>query len=405
MSMPVTEHEGTNRPAVAMICNSLPPYRLHMHARVAREIPQIRLFSILTHARTDVSWTVAPPPEVGLTLFGGDHTTEDQARPRYALREWRKGGRIIRWLKENSVRAVVSAGYNDAGRYRIIRWCKAHGVPCFVWGDSNILGDRVKGLKAIIKKAVVGRIIRSCTGVFRCGERGTAFFAKYGAQPHRMFPFPLEPDYDLIRNITADKLAHVRKDYKLTEHRRRLVFSGRLIQLKRVELLLDAFSAIAPQRPEWDLVIIGDGPMRQELASRVPAELASRITWAGFLDDQPAISAIYRACDALVLPSDYDAWALVLNEAAAAGLAIVCSDVVGAAPELVHDGVNGFTFPRGDLPALTRCLLDVTDPGRIDALKAASTTVLEEWRRVGDPVQGMRQALQFCGVLPQSPTA
>jgi hypothetical protein len=72
---------------------------------------------------------------------------------------------------------------------------------------------------------------------------------------------------------------------------------------------------------------------------------------------------------------------------------------VGAAAELVRDGVNGRVFPPGDLRALTHSLLEVTDPARIDAMKAASAGVLADWRRVADPIQGLRRGLEASGVL------
>jgi glycosyltransferase involved in cell wall biosynthesis len=147
------------------------------------------------------------------------------------------------------------------------------------------------------------------------------------------------------------------------------------------------------------LVIAGDGPLRQSLQALIPAEFTPRISWTGFIDDQATLSAIYRLSDILVLPSDYEPWALVINEAAAANLAIVSSSVVGAAAELVQDGVNGRLFPKGDLAKLSQCLLEVTDPRRIEKLKSASRQVLQQWRIRGDPVHGLRQALQSAGTI------
>jgi glycosyltransferase involved in cell wall biosynthesis len=177
------------------------------------------------------------------------------------------------------------------------------------------------------------------------------------------------------------------------------VYSGRLVPEKRVDLAIDAFACVAAQRPEWDLVIAGDGVLRAELEARVPAPLRPRVTWTGFLADPADVSAVYRLCDVLVLPSDYEPWALVVNEAAAAGLAVVSSSVVGAAHELVREGVNGALFPPGQVGAAAAALLSVTDPSRVDALRAGSARVLEAWRKQGDPVEGLRAALRHCGVL------
>ena len=84
---------------------------------------------------------------------------------------------------------------------------------------------------------------------------------------------------------------------------------------------------------------------------------------------------------------------VVVNEAAAAGLAIVASDVVGAAAELVPTGSMAIASRQADLRRWPIRLLRTTDAGAIDGLKRGSATVLADWRRWGDPIAGLRQAL------------
>jgi glycosyltransferase involved in cell wall biosynthesis len=215
-----------------------------------------------------------------------------------------------------------------------------------------------------------------------------------------VFYFPYEPDYELPTRVSDAEVRGAAERFGLKEGRRRIVYSGRLVPYKRVDLLIDAFAAIAGERAEWDLLVVGDGPERAALEARVPAELKGRVIWTGFLDDQVVVTALYKASDVLVLPSDVEPWAVVINEAAAAGLAIVASDVVGAAAELVNDGVNGQVFCAGSLDALVAALREVTSAGRVDEMKAASAEVLVDWRRRGDPVMGLRKALEFAHVLP-----
>jgi len=386
------------RPAVAIIANSHTPYRLHLHRRIAREIPWIRLCSLFTHESSNAPWAFTAGEEIGAVQFGQGESCDGQDKAQNALREWRRAGRIIHWMKENQVRFVLMMGYNDAGRMRMIRWCRRNHVPCWLFGDSNIRGDLARGLKAMVKRVVVGRVVNDCDGIFSCGSLGRDYFVKYGADPQHCFYFPYEPDYELIQSQTTEAIDLVRRRFNLEPSRRRLVYSGRLTAVKRVDLLFDAFAQIANERPDWDLVVVGDGNLRQALQGRLTPELASRVTWTGFVDDQATVSALYRLSDALVLPSDYEPWALVINEAAAAGLAIVASNVVGAAAELVRDGYNGRVFPPGDLNALTKCLLEVTDGAKIDAMKAASAVMLADWRKRGDPVDGLRRAMIAGGI-------
>jgi glycosyltransferase involved in cell wall biosynthesis len=386
-----------NRPAVAMVANSFPPYRLHAHLRIVRELPQIKLFSVFTHEIGSAAWAFDPPPEINPVKFGPGERQSDLGG---TLHEWRKGGRIIRWMKENNIRAVVIAGYNDVGRLRMIRWCARHDVACLLQADSNIHADLARGASAFIKHWLVSRVSRWCRVILPCGSLGVQYFQKYGASPQKMFLMPYEPDYQLIQQMDDATIQRAQQRFGLTSQRKRMVYSGRLVANKRVDLLIDAFAAVAEKRPQWDLLIIGDGPVRQMLESRVPESLRSRVTWTGFSGDQSVVSALYRASDVLVHPSDFEPWALVINESAAAGMAIVASDVVGAAAELVRHDVNGMIFRHGELPDLVQALLRVTDPARTDEMKRASLAVLAEWQQRADPVRGLRAALEYCGVLP-----
>ena len=281
----------------------------------------------------------------------------------------------------------------------ILRHCQANSIPCFIFGDSNILCDNVRGLKRVIKRFLVGRAIEMSSAVCYCGELGRQYFARYGAQPERMFPFPYEPDYTLLDQAGESEIAGVRAAYNLAPGRHLFVYSGRLVREKRVDLLLTAFSQIAPERPTWDLLLIGGGPLRPELEALVPENLQSRVKWAGFINDAPTIANLYRCADVLVLPSEYEPWGVVVSEAAASRLALVCSSVVGAARELVADGVNGRIFESGDAASLRNALLEVSHPAHTSRMKAASAQVLAAWRSVSDPVANLRQTLVKEGVV------
>jgi glycosyltransferase involved in cell wall biosynthesis len=386
------------RPLLAVVSIGYAPYRVHVLRRVAREIPQIRLATLYTHEFGNAPWASRVPEEVGPVVFGKGESSNQQSMPRYALWNWIKAGRVIRWMRRHSVSVVLVEGYADVGRVRILRWCKAHGIPTLVFGDSNIHGDLRGGWKGRVKRLLVPRFLRHACGILVVGRYGRAYFTKYGCQSDDIFLFANEPDYSLITDLPAEAARATASRLGLRSGRRRIVFSGRIVRDKRPEMLLDAFLQIADHRPEWDLIFVGDGPLRAPLEKRVPPSMKDRVVWCGFLDSQADVAAVYKASDVLVLPSDYEPWALVVNEAAAAGMAIVASSVVGAAAELVRDGVNGRVFPPGDSHALTDCLLDVTDPARADTMKAASAGVLADWRRAADPVHGLRQALRHCGL-------
>ncbi len=262
--------------------------------------------------------------------------------------------------------------------------------------DSNILGDKNSFIKALIKMLVVSRVVSRCSAILPCGSLGAQYFKKYGARSEQIFFVPVEPDYSLIEKILPEVTKSLAIEFQLETGRHRLIYSGRLVAIKRVDLLIDAFVQMAEQRPEWDLLIVGGGPLEAALKLRVPKWLQQRVIWTGFISSQDRMSAFYRLADVLVLPSDYEPWALVVNEAVYAGLALVCSDVVGAAAELLHHGENGRFFSAGDITSLVDGLLNVTDKANLSRYSKASPQILDSWRKKADPVDNLRRALDFC---------
>ncbi len=390
------------KPVLAIVANAPSPYRLHQHGRIAREMPEIEMHSIFLHEFNAQPWDQTLPPEINPVHFGPGESMMTKNKGLGPLRSWQKAGRVIKWLKKHKADAVIITGYNDPGLMRLIAWCRRTKTPSFMFNDSNVHGDRATGLSRPLKNMYVSWVVRSLTGLMPCGTFGERFFHRYGSKGKPVFYMPHEPDYQKIFDVTPADVARLKAEHDIDPNRRHIMYSGRLVNVKRVDTLIDAFAKIAEQRPDYDLLIVGDGVLRAELEQRVPDPIKNRVVWTGFIDGREDLSALYRCGDVFVLPSSYEPWAVVVCEAAAAQLAMVCSDVVGAGAELVRDGVNGRLFPPGDVDRLAEALLDVTaDEARLESMQRASADVLADWRKRGDPVDGVRKALQFSGVLPK----
>jgi glycosyltransferase involved in cell wall biosynthesis len=247
-------------------------------------------------------------------------------------------------------------------------------------------------------------MVRQLTGLLPCGSFGRQYFDQYGGAAKPCFYMPHEPDYARIFSVTPELRATVQARFGLRADRKYFIYSGRLARVKRIDTLIDAFAGIADQRPTWDLLIVGGGELEAELKSRVPSRLHQRVLWSGFINDQDELAALYASAHVFILPSSFEPWAVVICEAAAAGLPIVSSRVVGAAGELCREGVNGRLFTPGDVDNLSRILLEATlTEETLAALSRGSLEVLDDWRRRGDPVQGVRLALAHVGLLDPPP--
>jgi glycosyltransferase involved in cell wall biosynthesis len=135
------------------------------------------------------------------------------------------------------------------------------------------------------------------------------------------------------------------------EGRRVALVASRLVPIKNVALAVDAMSSAARSRPNLRLLIVGDGPLRAALESRVASlGLAAQVIFAGRIEHS-AMPEWYRSADVFVLPSEFDNSPNVVLEAMASGLPVVATDV-GGLRQYMKAGVNGELVPAGDAPAL-----------------------------------------------------
>jgi glycosyltransferase involved in cell wall biosynthesis len=131
-----------------------------------------------------------------------------------------------------------------------------------------------------------------------------------------------------------------------------VLFCAKLQPWKRPLDVLEAFAKANVD--DAYLVYAGDGPLRKTVEARA-AELGvmERTRMLGFVN-QTQLPAVYASSDLLVLPSEYDAFGLVVNEAMLCGCPVAVTQYVGAKFDLVRDGENGFVFPCADVGALAR---------------------------------------------------
>jgi len=139
-----------------------------------------------------------------------------------------------------------------------------------------------------------------------------------------------------------------------------VLFVGRLASNKGLVDLTEAFATLGGRDRSAQLVIIGeDGGMRSSIEARARARgVADRVHLMGHLDDETALSAAYREARMTVLPSEYEAFGLVLLESLAAATPVVASRV-GGIPEFVEDGKAGLLVPPRSPAVLADAMLRV----------------------------------------------
>jgi glycosyltransferase involved in cell wall biosynthesis len=137
--------------------------------------------------------------------------------------------------------------------------------------------------------------------------------------------------------------------------RRVVLAASRLVPIKNVRLLVDAVALVRARVPDVHLLIVGDGPERAAVRTRVSEhDLVDCVTFAGAVAPRE-MPAYYRAADVLALSSDFDNSPNVVLEAMASGLPVVATDA-GGVREMIDDPRGGTIVARGDARALARAI-------------------------------------------------
>lgn len=136
--------------------------------------------------------------------------------------------------------------------------------------------------------------------------------------------------------------------------RRHVAAMGRLASEKGFDLLLEAFSRIAQQNPNWDLIIMGEGEKRVELETQMrELGLEERATLLGRVSDP---FPVLRAADLFVLSSRSEAFGNVLVEAMACDLPVISFDCPSGPRDIIRDGMNGALVPPENVGALAAAI-------------------------------------------------
>jgi glycosyltransferase involved in cell wall biosynthesis len=240
---------------------------------------------------------------------------------------------------------VVVGGWNQPACWQALAWTRARRRPLVAWVESTVRDER-PGWRPL--EAAKRALVRACAGFLVPGLASRDYLLGLGAGAR---PIEVAPNAVDTRRL-AEQVAALRADRDAL--RAELGVAGcvflcvaRLAPEKNVALLLEAFGRLEA----GELVVAGDGAERARLERAAPP----RTRFTGWLEREQ-LARWYAAADALVAPSRSEQWGFALNEAAAAGLPIVTTTAVGAARELVEDGVNGFLVEPDDADALADAL-------------------------------------------------
>jgi glycosyltransferase involved in cell wall biosynthesis len=319
------------------------PYRLPLLRRIA-EHPNVELrVGFLSREHPDRPWANGGDldhipheflPGLDVTVPLGRETAHVQLN-----------GILGRRLRDTD--AVVVAGWSKPAELLAVAQARATHVPYLLHSESHVLAGR-SGVKRAIKRVLLPQVVTHAAAGLATGSGAARYLAAYGLDAARVRIFPNTIDVAAYREradaVRADATP-VRERFGLPD--RFWLYAGRLVDSKGIADLLAAHRALGADATP--LVVAGTGPLAREVAA------AKNVVALGFVQPGDLVD-VFALAEATIVPSLEEPWGVVVNEALAVGCAVLASDAVGAAEDLIVPGENGSIYPAGDRDALARAL-------------------------------------------------
>jgi glycosyltransferase involved in cell wall biosynthesis len=356
-------------------------------------VDQFRLAAVTSHPvqyQAPLFQRLAGHPSIDLTVYyGHDASVTGELDPEFGLpiawdRPLLAGYRSVvlatcdqrlRWWRRMSRQAAVIR-HIWRGRYDAVfihsyaTWLSLMAyagawlsrTPVLVRTESHDIWARPAPTAAL--KSIVLRVLFRHTDAFlSIGEANQRFYERLGVGSDRLFWTPYGVDNEFFSSERERLLPErdaIRRELGIAPDEAVVVYSGKLIERKRVEDLLLAASRVGAKMA---VLIIGDGPCRSRLLEAT-VRLGVKVLFVGF-QNQTQLARYYVCGDVFVLPSRHETWGLVLNEAMLFEMPVIATTAVGAGVDLIEPHVTGFSYRSGDITRLAEYLeLLAADPDR-----------------------------------------
>ena len=203
-------------------------------------------------------------------------------------------------------------------------------------------------------------------------------------------PYSVDNDWWKEQSSRVDR-AVVRRTWGIASEALVILYCAKLQPWKRPLDLLRAFALASTSRSH--LVFAGEGPLRPELETEAASlGIAGRVHFLGFVN-QSQLPSIYTASDLMVLPSEYEPFAVVVNEASCCGCPVIASDRVGAGMDLIAPVNPSFIYPCGNVDALAQTLkVALADPVALTQYGRAARKRMEAWS-IRENISGTVEAI------------
>ncbi|MEZ9872028.1 glycosyltransferase family 4 protein [Vibrio sp. 10N.261.51.C6] len=245
---------------------------------------------------------------------------------------------LLAKINEFKPDAILTSGWIDKDYVKVCKAIKGTGIPIIAGSDTQWKGSLRQKIASFISPLHVQQIFDA---IWVSGERQRQFAKNLGFEGHKCWDGYYACDYNNF--VTAGNAVNF-------EERSGFITVGRLVPVKGLDTLAKAYSIYRERVSEpWGLNVIGAGP------ESAPLEAAGA-NMVGFI--QPSeLPAMMAKSKCFILPSRFEPWGVVVQEAACTGLPLIISDKCGASVHLLRDRWNGRSFHSESVDELVESMI------------------------------------------------
>lgn len=286
--------------------------------------------------------------------------SEAKASVRFGRREWSKvRTALVERLDRIQPEAVFVPGWGFPAARAVLKWCKNESRPAILMSESKKNDTR----RSYIREAIKARFfVKRFSSALVGGQAHKEYLVSLGMTETKVFM-----GYDVVDNEYFIRSAErLKNDSDATRDRSssltcRAYFLSiaRMMPRKNLLGLIAAYESYRGQvgSNAYDLMICGSGEQEDEIRAAITRKQMDEFVHLPGFVSYSELPAIFSRAAALIHPALQEQWGLVVNEACASGLPVLCSRTVGAA-ELVREGQNGFLFDPTSVENMTAAMLD-----------------------------------------------
>lgn len=284
---------------------------------------------------------------------------------------------LIKQIEDWGADALLVYGWSFKSHLQCLRYFHKK-IPVYFKGDSTLL-DEKPGVKQLARRLFLQWVFYFVDVALYVGDANKKYFLKHGLKPSQLLFAPHAVDNDRFQKKEESvwEAAALRNQLHIHPADTVFLFAGKIEKKKNPILLLQVFLTL--DREDVHLVMAGNGELEGELKALAAGN--TRIHFLPF-QNQLMMPTLYQLCEVFVLPSSGpgETWGLAVNEAMAAGKAVLVSNACGVAEDLVEDGKNGYSFKRNDAEDLKEKILRLMDKKNdLSMMGAASSSMIKSW--------------------------